>query len=60
MQGLVFLLGLLLAKLIQTSGGLQLEGVLSNSLFGLHESMGTTWQTDFLTRVIYITINRAS
>lgn len=60
MQGLVFLLGLQLAKLIQTSGGLQLEGVKCNSMFGLHETMGTSWQKSVLTRIIYITINRVS
>lgn len=52
MQGLVFLLGLQLAKLIQTSGGLLLEGVKCNGLFGLHETMETSWQ-EFL-----YTINR--
>lgn len=40
MQGLVLLLGVQLAKLIQTSGGLQLEGLKCNGLFGLHETTG--------------------
>lgn len=39
MQGLSFLLAELLAELIQTSGGLQMEETKSNSLFGLHVSM---------------------
>lgn len=53
MQVLVFLLGLQLAKLVQTSGGLQLEGVKCNGLFGLHETMDkTNPKSFFLTRMI--------